>query len=179
MLTVFQVCFFVGLGLTLISAIVGHVFEFIDIHGMDFHIDIPGIDMHLPLSPTIYVLFLTVFGGIGWICTISDNPFSQTLILIIAIASGITSSYLLFKLVIAPLRKAQNTSTPEESELIGLLATVSEKIFEKGFGEISYIINGNSYTSPAKSTNGEEILQGSEVAICFIEERIFYVSQLK
>ena len=61
----FQVCFFVGIGLTLFSLVIGH---FADILDMDlFDLDAGGVDFFLPLNPMIYVLGSTVFGGVGLI----------------------------------------------------------------------------------------------------------------
>jgi len=92
--------------------------------------------------------------------------------------AGMFISILMYRLVIKPLKKAQNTSTPNAEDLVGIRATVTETICTGGFGEISYVINGNSYTSPAKATNGTEIKAGKDVAICWIEKYIFYVSSL-
>ena len=61
---------------------------------------------------------------------------------------------------------------------MGIRVIVSETIVNEGFGEIRYVINGNSYISPAKSTNGKEIKAGKEAAICWIENYVFYVASL-
>lgn len=179
MLTFFQVCFFVGIGLIVLSVIFGSFFEAIGIDGLDLDFDVFGVDLYLPVSPVLFILFSTVFGGVGWILIDSSYSLSKLLIIIIAVLSGLLISLMVSLLVIKPLKKAQNTSSPSAEELVGVRATVTETIFEKGFGEISYIINGNSYNSPAKSTNGEEIIKGKDVAICWIENYVFYVTTIE
>ncbi|WP_313134575.1 hypothetical protein [Anaerocolumna sp.] len=175
MLTVFQVCFFVGIGLMLLSLIFGNIFEVIGIDGLDLDFDI-GLGIFIPISPILLIFFVTVFGGVGWLILYNFPTLSVILIVLFALAAGIAMSTLMNLFVIRPLKKAQNTSTPDLEDLVGLRATVREAILENGFGEISYVINGNSYTSPAKGIHGEAFKAGQEVVICWITDYIFYVS---
>ena len=161
------------------SFVFGNLFEAAGIDGLDFDFDVLGLDLFLPISPTLYVLFFTVFGGVGWILEESYPAMVIIIILIIAIISGILVSSLVYYLVIKPLKKAQNTSAPTSEELVGVRATVTGTIFLGGYGEISYVVKGNSFTSPAKATNGGEIKVGKDVAICWIEEHVFYVASLE
>ncbi|MDF2611403.1 MAG: hypothetical protein K0R92_2877 [Lachnospiraceae bacterium] len=166
MLTIFQVCFLAGTGLIIISLVFGNLLEFSGIE---------GFDLELPISPILFVLFVTVFGGVGWLLTECFLFIPVILSIIAAAITGIFICYFVNHLVILPLKRAQNTSTPDAEELLGVKATVTETIAIGGYGEISYVINGNSYTSPAKATNNSEIKAGKEVAICWIEEHVFYV----
>ena len=177
MLTVFQVCLFVGIGLMLLSLIFGNLVEVIGIDGLDLDFD-SGLSLFSPISPILLILFVTVYGGVGWLLLDVFPAWGLFIIQLIALASGILISTLMNLLVIRPLKKAQNTSTPDAEELIGIQATVTETILEGGFGEISYVINGNSYTSPAKGIHGEYYKAGQEVVICWIKDYVFYVSLL-
>lgn len=176
MLLVFQVCFFVGIGLILISFLFGQMFDFLGMDALD--IDVLGLDLILPVSPMVYLLFATVFGGSGLIFVKLLPSINYIFIAIIAAAIAFTLSTGFYKGIIKPLKKAENTSAPDTDELVGLPATVTETIYEKGFGEITYIINGNSYNAPAKTIKGEELVKGSKVAICWIEDHVFYVSNI-
>lgn len=176
MLTVFQVCFFVGIGCTLISFFLGQFCGLFGIDGLDLDIDILGIDLFFPISPMLYLIFFTVFGGSGWILCNSGKPLALFFIFGISLFIGFSVSFILYFFVIKPLKRAQNTSAPESEELIGIQATVTESILKDGFGEISYTIYGNSYTAPAKTTDGEALKQGTTVAICWMEDHVFYVS---
>jgi membrane protein implicated in regulation of membrane protease activity len=175
LLTVFQVCFFVGIGLMLLSLIFGNIFEVIGIDGLDLDFDI-GLSLFIPISPILLIFFITVYGGVGWLIWNAFPALGVIFIILLAFAAGIVLSTLMNLFVIRPLKKAQNTSTPDSEDLVGLRAKVTETILENGFGEISYVINGNSYTSPAKGIHGEAFKAGQEVVICWITDYIFYVS---
>lgn len=69
---------------------------------------------------------------------------------LISCMAGIFAGVSVYKLVLAPLRKAQNTCEPKTTELVGLKATVSEDISFEEFGEIRYVLNRNSFTSLLK-----------------------------
>ncbi len=178
MLIVFQVCFFVGIGLIVISFLLGNLFDAIGIDGFDLDIDFFGNTVFIPSSPVLLELFFMVFGGIGWILIDVSLSLAVFLIIPIATAVGLFVSILVYQLVLKPLKKAQNTSAPSAQDLVGLRATVTETICSGGFGEIGYVVNGNSFTSPAQATNGGEIKTGKDVAICWIEDHVFYVSSL-
>ncbi|NLP34389.1 MAG: hypothetical protein GX359_04240 [Clostridiales bacterium] len=178
MLTLFQVCFFVGLGFILLSFIFGNLLEIAGFDGLDLDFDAFGVDLFLPFNPTLIMLFAIVFGGTGWILLITYPTMVIIFNLLISIASGGIVCSLVHFLVVKPLRKAQNTSSPSKDELIGVRATVSETIIAGGFGEIRYVVNGNSFSSPAKATNGEEIKAGEDVAICWIKDHVYYVVSL-
>ncbi|MDF2942376.1 MAG: hypothetical protein K0S01_1234 [Herbinix sp.] len=173
MLIVFQVCFFTGIGLIFLSFIMGSLLDAIGIEGLDF--DLFGVDIYIPINPILYILFFAVFGGVGWILMSKLPTFAVLFTVMISIGAGALVSSLILFLVIKPLKKAQNTSAPETQELIGLRATVTETIMRDGFGEIQYVIHGNSFTAPAKATDGGEIKAGKHAAICWIKEHIFYV----
>lgn len=178
MLTVFQVCFFVGMGCTLVSFFLGHLCGFFGIDGLDLDIEFLGTNLFFPVSPMLYLIFFTVFGGSGWILCNADKPLSLFFIFGIAILMGVGVSCFLYFLVIKPLKKAQNTSAPDSEELIGIKATVTESILKDGFGEICYSVHGNSFTAPAKTTDGTPLKKGSIVAICWMEDHVFYVSSI-
>lgn len=177
MTNVYEICFLVGVGLTLIFALLGSIFDFLGADGID--IDIGGVDLNIPLSPTVYLCFLTVFGGVGMITEISGTPFKKFVNVGIALAVAFLISFSINRFVIRKLKNAQNTSAPDTEELVGLMAVVNEAIPQDGYGEIRYSINGNSYTSPAKSSDKRMIKAGSEVTICWIDEHVYYVSEIE
>lgn len=155
MLILFQVSLFIGIGLTVIALLLGNL-----------------------LRPILLELFLMVFGGVGWILTEISPSYATILIITIAMGAGLFTSVSVHHLVIKPFKTAQNTGSPNAEELVGKRASVSETIYSGGFGEIRYSINGNRFASPAKATNGSEIKAGKDVAICWIEEQVFYVASL-
>lgn len=174
----FLVCFLVGVILTVISFVAGHLFEIFGIDGLDFDFHPLGLDFFLPLSPMIYVLFLTVFGGMGLIFLRINNTLSIILILIFSFIIAFLTAFSMYQFILKPLKKAQNTSAADMEELIGIRAVVTEKIKANAYGEISYQIHDNSYVAPAKSTTNEEIKAGSNVVICWIKDYVFYVASI-
>ncbi|ROR31820.1 hypothetical protein EDD66_101439 [Mobilisporobacter senegalensis] len=177
MLAVFQVCFFVGLGLTFLSFLFGSIFDIAGIDGLN--LDLLDFDIFLPISPVLIFLFLTVFGGTGWILLDTTTFLLPFFIFIISLVVGAVLCWSIYRFIMIPLKKAENTSSPAEEELIGIRAIVTETIFSGGFGEIRYVVNDNSYTAPAKGIKGEEIKTGKDVAICWIKEHVFYVVEMK
>ena len=163
MQTLFIVSLGVGAGYTILSLIMGNLLDIGDPEG--------GNALS-PLRPAPLAAFLTVFGGVG---TLYYTRFGLVITLILAAALGVLTSYLLIRFILMPLHKAQNTSTIEQQSLIGQKATVAEKIFENGYGKISYHINGSNFSSPAKSENGQEISAKTTVEIVYIEKNTYYV----
>ncbi|MCL1934857.1 MAG: NfeD family protein [Defluviitaleaceae bacterium] len=167
MQALFNIAFGVGMGYTIISLLIGNFLSDCDFStGNSF---VPF------LRPAPICAFLIVFGGSG-IILYRDMGFAFTVIISLLLALAI--SYCIIKFILMPLHKAQNTSTINKQELIGKTAVVTSKIFENSFGKISYNVNGNNFSSPAKSENEKEIQQGSNVEIVSIKNHTYFVKQL-
>lgn len=170
MFLVYKITFITGVLYAVATLILGHLFDSLDIDGdVDF-----SILSLIPIKPVTIVTFITVFGGVGIMTTL--NGLSALLGLIISLVIAYITTYLIYKLIVLPLFKAQNTSAASQKELIGLTAKVTSKIMENAFGQITYVNNGNTYSSPAKSIEGRAIGTGTEVVIISIENNIFYVA---
>lgn len=176
MLKFFQICFLTGTVYTVISFLLGQLFDFADVDGdIDFDGDITGVSVS-PLKPIVIVAFTTVLGGIGII--LIKLGLSAVTALIIAACSGFLVAFLIYRYIVVPLYKAQNTSAASQKELIGLRAKMKLGTRDNSFGRVSYIINGNTYTAPAKSLDGKEICINEDVIIVDIQKNIFYVDKL-
>ncbi|ERI91797.1 hypothetical protein HMPREF1982_02840 [Clostridiales bacterium oral taxon 876 str. F0540] len=126
-----------------------------------------------PLKPITIVSFLTVFGGIGMIGT--HYNVNALILCIMAFASGLIVAFILYKFIVVPLYKAQNTSAFSRKQLIGLQAKVISPILEEGYGTIAYVVNGKKYNAPAQHVAKKEVLQGEDVIIYEIKNNLFYV----
>jgi hypothetical protein len=187
MLTLFQICFYTGVLYTVISFILGHLLDFAgiggdvdvdggsDIHGVS-HGDMSGATVS-PLKPVTIAAFITVFGGVGMIFL--RNGSGAVVAVAAATDLGLTVSYLLYRLIIVPLTRAQNTSAVPQAELVGSLAYASLAMKDKSFGKIHYTVEGNTYSAPAKSIDGKMIATGAPVVIIEIKKNIFYVKEVK
>ncbi len=166
--TIFTVCFWVGVGYTFISFFLGETVDF-----LNFDAD---VDFGLPIKPAMIAAFLTVFGGIGLVL---QSKLPLTFVLLAAVGVGVLVAYLLLKFIIGPLSRAQNTSSVEIQSLVGHPATVTEVIRQGRFGQITYVVNGNTYSSPAKSEDGGEIPRYDRVEIVYIDKNVYYVKKLE
>lgn len=175
---VYTIIFFVGVIYTVVTFLFGGLLGIIDA-GLDAHID-TSLDgsspFILPLKPITIVSFITIFGGVGIIGT--HYKFNWIVILIIAIILGLIVSSLLYRFIVIPLYRAQNTSAVYKEKLIGMTAMVISPILKNGFGTIAYVVNGSKYNAPAQHVGKEEIKQGQEVLIYEIKNNVFYVEPL-
>lgn len=181
---VYIIVFWVGVIYTLVTFLLGGLLDVIHIGGhidthVDTHIDTQGsgpIFTISPLKPITIVSFITMFGGVG----IMGNYYglSEIFTFILAVILGIMVSFTLYRFVVVPLYKAQNTGAVSQDKLIGMKAIVISPILENGFGVISYVVNGNKYNAPAQHISKKSILQGEDVIIYEIKNNVFYVQPL-
>ena len=183
--TFFFICFGVGVAFTVLSFLFGEVFHFMGFDSQADSLDIET-DMSVDtnyfdfgtgvsiLKPSVIATFITVFGGSGILLL---EPFGAFFSLFIALAIGMFVAGLLFRLVIVPMNRAQNTSAVEVQALIGHPAKITVSIPQGGYGKITYSVNGNTYSSPAKTESGEALLKGTVVEIVFIEKNTYFVRE--
>lgn len=172
----FQLCFVTGLAVLALNVILGGLSDFFSI---DLDVDLGD---HLPhgvlglFSPTSIAGFLIAFGGMGWF--FERLGVASILMWSFAIVSGLAAAILLAK-IISLLKRFENTSAPEQEELVGRPAEVVNAIPASGFGSIRYTMNGNSYSGPAKSYDQVPLAQGTAVAIVELKEHVFYVTSME
>jgi len=177
MVRIFYICFGVGVGFTVLSFVVGQLFDFMGLDGItDLELDGDWFGFGIsPLKPVVLAAFVIVFGGVGIILTNKEFPLYVTIG--ISLGCGVLVSALLYRFIIVPLHKAQNTSVVSQQSLIGYVAKVTLGMSQENMGRISYIVHGNTYSAPAKSYQGESLEKGDEVIITDIYNNIFYVKR--
>jgi hypothetical protein len=177
MYTVYQIAFYTGILYTVVAFILGEIFHIADLH-IDTHIegDIPFCSVS-PFKPITIAAFITVFGGVGIMGVRLGKGAILTGIMAVVIALAVAG--LIYFLVIVPLYKAQNTSIADHRNLKGVSAIVTSPILENGYGEISYSVNQNEFTAPAKYIGKAYLGAGEEVFIVYIENDVFYVDSVK
>jgi len=154
----------------------GNLLDFADIDGdVDMDGDLPWFTV-FPLKPIVVVSFITVFGGMGIIGDLKNWPLAVNII--VSVLSSTLTAFLLYKFVVVPLYRTRYLSNSvSQQDLVGVDAVVATPILENGFGTISYTVNGNLYTSPAKHVNGSYVAQMTNVEICEIKDHVFYVKE--
>ena len=172
---VYIILFLVGVIYSVITFLLGGFFDIVHLGG-DITAHIDGGGGISPLKPITIVSFLTVFGGIGIMGT--NYGINPIITIILASIVGVFISFSIFRFVIVPLSKAQNTSSVYEDKLIGMEAVVISKIMENGFGTIGYVVNGTKYNAPAQHVSKKAVEQGEKVLIYVIKDKIFYVEPL-
>jgi membrane protein implicated in regulation of membrane protease activity len=168
---IYLVCFFLGLGFAVLSALLagvfsGHAGPHIDAGGV--HVDLgashtdglngPSIEgkVHFsPLSPVSIALFVTTFGGIGLL--LKKFAFPPVVQLPVSMVSGIVVggafSFAFYKI----MQMTAGSSHARAGEEIGLEAEVTIPIPNGGLGEIAYVVRGTRFTNPARSADGKEL----------------------
>lgn len=180
----YLICFFLGLGFAVISALLSGVFAG-DVHG---HIDTSGApDVHAdasahdggvhfsPLSPVTVSMFLASFGGTGIICKRYFDLGPQVQIPIAAMSGFVVAGFvgwLMFSLV----KAASANTLVRVEDLIGRDAEVSIGIPKEGMGQIVYV-QGGRQTAPARAADNSEIPSGSVVKIVRMVGNTFFVER--
>jgi len=179
---VYYVCFFLGLGFAVLSALLsgvlgGHMGPHIDMGGA--HVDMGGIHTdgthvgptegavhYTPLSPVSIALFFTTFGGVGLLLKKMGQP---ALIQIPAAAfSGMVVGGLVAYGFFKIMQATQASSHARAGEEIGLEAEVTIPIPNGGLGEIAYVVRGTRFNNPARSVDGKEL--PAHIAVKIVEK---------
>lgn len=132
----------------------------------------PGLS---PLSPTVLSVFVTSFGGCGFLANL---VFPQPYIHVpIAALSGLglgLATFILFNKLFSAISA---TSGYTLSELVGLPARVLVTIPEKGVGEVSFIAGGARMSGAARSDEGKAHPANSGVIITRVAGGTVYVRE--
>ncbi len=182
-MSLFFVCFLTGLGILLFNLIFGSISDFFSID-LDFDL---GLDGHGGahqahgilgfLSPSTISGFLVAFGGIGYF--FEERQMPMWLIWISALIAGYIAAFALVKLMTF-LKRHENGAAISIDNVVGLPAVVVSPILEGGaYGAIRYSVNGNTFSAPAVSFDGQPIVAGTSVAIVSIKDHLHYVSPLE
>lgn len=188
MLSFFTVCFWTGVIFSVVSFFMGTVLGslHLDSHfeGLHFHPHLHAeTNAHLgdgihqstisPLKPIVITTFVTTFGGVGMMgLSFKLGPVLAT---VLALLAGIFMAYLVFRFIVTPLYRAQNSTARSQQDMIGQIGEATLPMKADDFGSISYEVNHIRLTGPAKSANGGEIAKGDKVVIVDILEGVFQV----
>jgi membrane protein implicated in regulation of membrane protease activity len=119
--------------------------------------------------------FLCWFGGAGYLLH-HFSVFVAPLVLFLAVLSGIAGAALLWAVLFKVLLPRERILTPEDTEMAGVLANVSDAIRDgNGIGEIIFSQTGARRAAAARSEDGHAIERGTEVVVIRYERGIAYV----
>jgi membrane protein implicated in regulation of membrane protease activity len=178
----YLICFCVGLVLSLLSLIggfahlhigrihIGHMTHGHASHGAVHHSH--GLSA---VNGFTITAFLCWFGGTGYLLH-HFNIFIAPLVLFLAVLGGIFGAALLWAILFKVLLPRERILTPEDTEMAGVLANVSDTIRDgNGVGEIIFSQTGARRAAAARSEDGHAIERGTEVVVIRYERGIAYV----
>lgn len=173
----YLVCFVLGLTLTALAGLGA----FSHLHLGHFPGHFPGHAAHGlggkggigPLNGFTIAAFLCWFGGCGFLLTRYGGLIGG-LVLLLAIIAGFTGGALLFWFLSRVLAH-ERALTPADTEMQGVLGSVTSEIRPEGVGEIQFSQNGARRFAPARSEEGVAIPRDVEVVVLRYERGIAYV----
>lgn len=179
MTTLFLYTFFVGFGLTIVSAALGAVDAGLDhshggdpssLHGGHSHAhgDVSTVS---PINFQSLVAFLMGFGGVGYLST-RFGLLGHLTALPLAVAGGITTAWLIYRFLRFLVRGERPLGPTSR---VGVMGRLIVGIREGGTGEMIYVLHGSRTVTAARSETGTAIPKGEEVVVLRYEKGIAYV----
>ena len=176
-------CFLIGLLLTIASFVFGTHFHLPNVLHLHFHMPHAHAghgsgDGTTPFNLTTVLMFLTWFGGAGYVMTHSRSAaagLAFTVAMVVGFAGGSLMYLFMARVFIAnehPLRE-------EDYDMTGILAHISSPIRERGTGEVIYTQEGTRRSCGARSEDGRPIERGAEVVVMRYEKGIAYVRRFE
>jgi len=96
--------------------------------------------------------------------------------LLLALVSGAAGAALIWAILFKLLLPRERVLTPEETEMSGVLAQVSDSIRDgNGIGEIIFSQAGARRATAARSEDGSAIERGAEVIVIRYDRGVAYV----
>ncbi len=185
MITLYLICFTLGLSLTVLSAL--GVFTHLHFGHMHFHFGHAHPHVHVPnvrgavtkssVSPVngfTLAAFLCWFGGCGYLLARSGD-FGMALVLAIATITGLAGGAILFWFLVKVLLPHEHELTAADTDIVGTLGQVTGPIREDGTGEIQFSQGGARRFATARSEAGVALARGTEVVVMRYEQGIAYV----
>jgi membrane protein implicated in regulation of membrane protease activity len=171
----YLICFLAGLMLTFASLFFGG-----HLH-LPLHVHLPHVSTHhggnngSPLNVATLTLFLTWFGGSGYLLTHYRSA-AATLALLIALVAGFAGGSLSYLFMARFLLGNERPLRASDFNMHGVLGRVSLPIRAgDGTGELIYSQQGTRRSCGARSADGRGIERDTEVVVVRYEEGIAYV----
>lgn len=184
----YTICMIIGIGIPLLSLILGQITNIIDgffdgLSGMfeslhiDLNIEIGNMQLCLlPFSVQSICAGLLVFGALGKMLIHKSN---QILSIIIAVAFGYLVA-IIVQTLIHKLKQIEHTTYSKE-QLLLFDAKIVNTIIPGGFGSVSITtLDGITTSYPAKSVvSTEGIRQDTKVRVLYFEKNVAIVEKLE
>ena len=173
----YLICFLVGFLMSLISFVTGSA----HLHLPHLHVHVPHVLVphvgggHVPvLNFGTLAAFLTWFGATGWLLVTLSSVWAF-FALGIALAGGLVGATIIFLFLAKVLMRWEEEVEPEDSEMVGVLGTLSVGIRPGGTGEIVFTQGGTRHCTAARSEDGAAVAKNTEVVVTRFDKGIAYV----
>ena len=118
--------------------------------------------------------FLCWFGGAGYLLT--HYRFAIVpVIFALAVGIGLAGAAIIFVFLTKVLMPRERTLLPEDTEMCGVVATVSSELRTNGLGEILFSLDGTRRGAAARSEDGQPIPCNTQVLVMRYEQGVAYV----
>src|SRR5688572_20396335 len=159
----FLIIFAVGIFLTILTFVLGELFD-LGSGEADAGSEL-GEGSPSPFSSRILFVFLTAFGGFGYLGQAADWNIGLSVLL--ALAGGVAVAAGTFFLVVTPMARQQGSVHVNESDYVGLEGQVTSDIPAGSLGRVTFVVpaSGARMSPAARSANGERIPFGTAVKV--------------
>ena len=179
-MTLYLVCFVLGLVLSLLSAFSG----FGHVHLGHFHVHAGPVhagsgSVHVSACNGFTVAaFLCWFGGAGYLLD-SYSRLIGPIVMLVAAFAGALGAFLLYALIFKLLLPRERVLSADDTRMEGTLARVSGEVrAPAGIGEILFSQAGTRRSAPARSEDGSRIARDTEVVVLRYERGVAYIRPL-
>lgn len=157
---VFLIIFGVGFMLTAVTFVVGELFDF-----GGGEADTLGADGASPFSSRVLFVFMTAFGGFGFIAQSADWGLPAA-VLSGLIGGGAVAAGTFF-LIVLPMARQQGTTSLKNEDLLILEGEVTDDIPAGGLGKVTFVPPGTGarVSKAARSQSGGHIAPGTVVRV--------------
>lgn len=173
MLQLFWICFIVGVALAGIVVIFGEVldgllegmFEILSFEGMTF------------FHPVTLVGGLTAFGGSGILLMNRGDQLGAATIVFLAFLIAVTLSLISYFIYVKPMRKAEQSISFSNQELVGMIGEVTVSVPANGYGEVMIRVGVGHVTEIACSFDQTPIPVGAKAIVVEYKDGAAYLSE--
>jgi hypothetical protein len=119
--------------------------------------------------------FLCWFGGVGYLLH-RTHSFALVVVVLFALSAGFAAAALISTFLTQVLLRHERPLTPEDTEMRGVLARVSNRVRPGGTGEIVFSLNGTRRCAAARAHVHETLPRGAEVVVTSYNRGIAWVT---
>jgi hypothetical protein len=162
-ITVFIVCFWVGLLLLLSGGFHGH--------GMAGHVYVGGGDAggpgFVPILPLM--VFVTVWGGTGYVLT-RFSIMTMLLVVLICTVVALLVGCLMYVVLARVMTRYDSSMNEMDYDPSGLLGYISIPALDGAVGEMKYVLHGTMRSIGVRAEAGQQLAKGDRVIILKVDK---------